>query len=264
MAKKVWAGAAVLVVLGFCVAIGVLAFMPATQSEDRLSASRSPTVQNNTLPLVSGSTVASVETQVTPAGILKVSLVEPGRLPVPAEATNSLWNRAKPLMVRLGMVASTDPQVRVDLQALSDGQAIVFLARWKEAGPPPGIEASAVTNKFTIFWRLDPQFLALHPDTCHTSCHTVYTAPTTPTRLNRFNLSAIGVSSAGGLEGVGQWEAGQWTLSWSRSLMNNYMSDVQFSDFTKSYPFRIEVFPWVESGAPQVSPRYMMEFEKVP
>lgn len=259
--KKFWlwlAGVGLLLVIAGVAAVIALHLAPQSEIASN-PATSSPQISPALLETLLATNGPKQKEDLTPAGILKVTLVKPGKLPAPSEANEPVWNQAKSLKVELGAASQG---ATLDLQALSDGQDIVFLAHWKEAGPPPAEAASAITNKFTIFWRLDPQWLVAHPNTCHTSCHTMYSAPAQPTRLERFSLSAIGVSSSGGLNGVGYWEAGQWTLHWSRPLTNRYLSDVQFNDLGKRYPFRIEVFPWKEGGIPQVSVRYAMEFDK--
>jgi hypothetical protein len=190
-----------------------------------------------------------------PVGTLKTLLINNQVLPTPEETGHSLWQKATPLQVKLGTETLNS---LVELRAISDGKAIVFLARWQEEETPPPTEVSASTNKFTIFWRLDEQFLAKKPGTCHTSCHTAYS---TGNQINRFNLSAIESSGKGGLNGKGVWAAGNWTVSWSRPLINYHIADVQFDDTAKTYLFRVEIYPWLDRGVPLVSKRYAMIFE---
>jgi hypothetical protein len=190
-----------------------------------------------------------------PVGTLKTLLVKAQTLPAPDETKHPLWQKASSLQVKVGTETINN---FVELQAISDGQNIVFLARWQEEGTPPSPEVNASTNKFTIFWRLEEQFLAKKPGTCHTSCHTAYS---TANQINRFNLSAIESSGKGGLEGKGIWKDGFWTISWMRPLINYHITDVQFDDTTKTYLFRVEIYAWLDRGVPLVSKRYTMIFE---
>jgi hypothetical protein len=142
----------------------------------------------------------------------------------------------------------------VELRALYDTQRIAFRARWREA------QWATETPLFTLFWRKDG--LPEQRGECHTACHHAFGD-------NRGGLKLViaSVVPAGREEPMAaqaQWRDGLWTLVWSRPLISNEATDVQFNDLTQHYPVRAKVWRNQVAAPAWVSERYALRFRAFP
>jgi hypothetical protein len=171
-----------------------------------------------------------------------------------------VWESAEPLRVPLtwGM-GGTEHALDVELRSLYTDQAIHFMARWPGETPPgaaPGNGQNIVSNVLTLHWRI-PEPAAQRLD-CNVACHTAFADASG--RLSYANAETIPQGGSEALAAAGGWDAGTWTLEWSRPLINGNPYDLQFDDRELAYSFLVKVFARVEGQPDPISGRHLLVF----
>jgi hypothetical protein len=167
----------------------------------------------------------------------------------------SVWEAADPLHVPLtwGM-GGTEHALDVALRSLHTDQVLYLLAQWP-GGAPVGPQ-DTVSNLFTLHWRIpDPAAQRLD---CTVACHTA--SVDGGGRLAYANAETIPQGGGGALDAAGSWEAGTWTLEWSRPLVNGNPYDLQFEDPEAAYSFLVKVFERIEGRPDPISARHLLVF----
>jgi hypothetical protein len=142
----------------------------------------------------------------------------------------------------------------VELRALHTDQALYLLARWP--GDKPDGPQDTVSNVFTLHWRIpDPAARRLD---CTVACHTAFAGG--GGRLAYANAETIPQGGGEGLDAAGGWDAGTWTLEWSRPLVNGNPYDLQFDDLALAYSFLVKVFMRIEGRPDPISERQLLVF----
>jgi hypothetical protein len=167
-----------------------------------------------------------------------------------------VWATAEPLRVPLvrGM-GSTEHVLDVELRALHTDETVSFVAQWP--GEPPFGEERAVSNKLTLHWRI-PERAAQGLD-CTVVCHTAFADGSG--RFVYANAETIPQGGSETLPAAGQWDAGTWTLEWSRPLASDNPFDLQFDDLGQAYSFLVKIFERIEGRADPISERYLLVFQ---
>jgi hypothetical protein len=170
------------------------------------------------------------------------------------------WESAEPLHLPLtwGM-GGTERALDVELRSLYTDQAIYFAARWSGEPPPgaaPGNGQNTVSNVLTVHWRI-PEPAAQRLD-CNVACHTAFADASG--RLAYANAETIPQGGSEALAAAGGWNAGMWTLEWSRPLINGNPYDLQFDDREAAYSFLVKVFARVEGRPDPISARHLLVF----
>jgi hypothetical protein len=165
------------------------------------------------------------------------------------------WERADVLRLPLtwGM-GGTKHALDVELRSLYTDQAIYFVAQWP--GEAPEGSQDTVSNVFTLHWRI-PDPVAQRLD-CTVACHTAFADGSG--RLAYANTETIPQGGGGALDAAGGWDAGTWTLEWSRPLIVGNPYDLQFDDRASAYPFLVKVFKRVEGRPDPISERHLLVF----
>jgi hypothetical protein len=170
-------------------------------------------------------------------------------------SVEDVWAAAEPLLASLTWgIHGTEHALDVELRSLHTDQSVYFLARW--AGQSPSGEADTASNKFTLHWRI-PDAEAQHLD-CNVACHTAFADGSG--RFVYANAETIPQGGSEALPAAGGWEGGNWTLEWSRPLLDGNPFDLQFSDLDASYVFMVKVFRQIEGRPDPVSERYSLVF----
>ena len=167
-----------------------------------------------------------------------------------------IWATVEPLRVPLtwGMGGS-EHAFDVELRALHTDQAVYLLAQW--SGQPPSGEENTVTNKLTLHWRIpEPAAQALD---CTVVCHTAFIDGSG--RVAYANAETIPQGGSETLAAAGGWDAGTWTLEWSRPLSTDNPFDLQFDDRDQAYSFLVKVFERVEGRPDPISERHLLVFQ---
>ena len=153
----------------------------------------------------------------------------------------------------------TEHALDVELRSLHTDQALYFFAQWPGKAPADGTpdsELSTVSNVLTLHWRIpDPAAQRLD---CAVACHTAFADGAG--RLAYANAETIPQGGSAALDAAGGWEAGTWTVEWSRPLINGNPYDLQFDDLALGYSFRVKVFKRVEGRPDPVSKRHLVVF----
>jgi hypothetical protein len=188
----------------------------------------------------------------------------PGRLvsrqisspPVIDGQVEEIWAAAEPLQVPLtwGM-SGTEQALDVALRALHTDETIYLLAQW--SGAPPSGEANVVLNKLTLHWRI-PEPAAQGLD-CTVVCHTAFADGSG--RFVYANAETIPQGGSETLPVAGHWDAGTWTLEWSRPLLNGNPFDLQFDDLDRTFTFLVKIFEGVNGRPDPVSERHLLVFQ---
>lgn len=164
---------------------------------------------------------------------------------------DSSWDLAFPVTVPLACAG--DPCLDVTLQAAYDSERLYLLVRWPEASPAA---TSGVINKLTLHWSIVPEFVH-----CSVACHTAYV----DVKRNIQTLNAETIPQAGNesLPAAGGWKDGEWTFEWSRPMRSDNLYDLQISDLTIDYPFRVKVFNHRANQADPISDIVLLKFRPV-
>jgi hypothetical protein len=180
-----------------------------------------------------------------------------GSPPTVDGSVEDAWAEATPLRAPLTWgIHGTEHALDVALRALHDDQAIYFLAQW--AGRPPSGEADTTANKLTVHWRI-PDAAARRLD-CDVACHTA--SADGSGRFVYANAETIPQGGNEALPAAGRWEEGEWTLEWSRPLVNGNPFDLQFDNLEARYTFMVKVFEGIEGRPDAVSERHTLVFEQ--
>ncbi len=171
---------------------------------------------------------------------------------------DAVWETALPLKLPLTWgLDGTEHALDAELRALHTEKAIYFLAQW--LGEPPPAEEDIIFNKLTVHWRIpEPEGAARGPD-CTVACHTAFADG--QGRFAYANAETIPPGGSEALPAAGGWQAGAWTLEWSRSLVNDNPFDLQFADLDGAYLFFVKVFERVEGRPDPVSERHLLVFQ---
>jgi hypothetical protein len=165
------------------------------------------------------------------------------------------WADAESLRLPLTWgIESTAHALDVELRTLHTDQEIAFLAQW--SGEPPSGEAHTVLNKLTLHWII-PEPAAQHLD-CTVVCHTAFADGNG--HFVYANAETIPHGGSETLPAAGRWEAGTWTLEWSRPLLSDNPFDLQFDDLDREYSFLVKVFESIEGRPDPVSDRHPLVF----
>ena len=165
------------------------------------------------------------------------------------------WTTTEPLRVPLMWGwGGTEHALDVELRALHSAEAVSFLAQWP--GEPPSGEENTVFNRFTLHWRI-PEPAAQKLD-CSVVCHTAFADGNG--RVAYANAETIPQGGSAALAAAGGWDAGLWTLEWSRPLSSGNPFDLQFSDLDQGYSFLVKVFVGIEGRPDPVSERHLLVF----
>jgi hypothetical protein len=152
-------------------------------------------------------------------------------------------------------LGGTEHALDVELRALHTDTAVYLLAQWR--GEPPSGEENTVSNKLTIHWRI-PEAAAQGLD-CTVVCHTAFTDGNG--RFAYANAETIPQGGSEALPVAGRWDAGTWTLEWSRPLVSANPFDLQFDDPDGAYAFLVKVFERIEGRPDPVSERHLLVFQ---
>jgi hypothetical protein len=167
-----------------------------------------------------------------------------------------VWGTADALRLPLtwGMEV-TEYALDVELRSLYTDRAIYFVAQWP--GEAPGGPQDTVSNVFTLHWRIpDPAAQRLD---CTVACHTAFADG--GGRLAYANAETIPQGGGEALDAAGGWDAGTWTLEWSRPLIVRNPYDLQFDDRASAYSFLVKVFRRIEGRPDPVSKRHLLVFQ---
>jgi hypothetical protein len=169
---------------------------------------------------------------------------------------DDLWETAELLRLPLTWgLRGTERALDVDLRALRTDEAVFFLAQW--LGEPPTGEADTFFNKLTVHWRIpDAEVQRLD---CSVACHTAFADG--QGRFVYANAETIPQGGGEALAAAGGWQAGTWTLEWSRVLVNGNPFDLQFNDLEGVYLFLVKVFERIEGRADPISLPHQLVFE---
>ena len=150
---------------------------------------------------------------------------------------DAVWTNSVPLRLPLTWGwGGTEHALDVELRALHTDEAVYFLAQWP-GEPLPG-EEDTVFNKLTVHWRIpEPAMGRLD---CNVACHTAFADG--QGRFVYANAETIPQGGSEALPTAGGWNAGTWTLEWSRLLVNSNPFDLQFTDLDQTYGFLVKVF----------------------
>ena len=176
--------------------------------------------------------------------------------PVIDGQVDAVWANSVPLRLPLTWGwGGTEHALDVELQALHTDEAVYFLAQWP--GEPPSGEEDTVFNKLTVHWRIpEPAMGRLD---CNVACHTAFADG--QGRFVYANAETIPQGGNEELPTAGGWNAGTWTLEWSRLLVNSNPFDLQFTDLDQTYVFLVKVFERVEGRPDPVSERHLLGFQ---
>jgi hypothetical protein len=167
-----------------------------------------------------------------------------------------LWREAEPLHIPLTWGwGGTEHALDVELSALYTDERVYFLAQW--AGEPPSGEGNTVQNKLTMHWRI-PEAAAQGLD-CTVVCHTAFADGSG--HFVYANAETIPQGGGEELSAAGGWDAGIWTLEWSRPFTSDNPFDLQLDDRDRAYTFLVKVFERVEGRPDPVSEPYALVFE---
>jgi hypothetical protein len=143
----------------------------------------------------------------------------------------------------------------VELRAVHTDEAVSFLAQWP--GEPPSGKENTMANKLTLHWRIpEPEAQVLD---CSVVCHTAFAGGNG--RFVYANTETIPQGGSGSLTAAGGWDAGTWTLEWSRPLASANPFDLQLDDRDRTYTFLVKVFERIEGRPDPVSERYLLVFQ---
>jgi hypothetical protein len=167
-----------------------------------------------------------------------------------------LWSQAEALQIPLTWGSGgTERAFSVEMRSLYNDDTIAFLARWP-GGRPANVEGTAY-NELTLHWRIPEQ--VAQGLSCTVVCHTVFVDGSG--HLLYANAETIPQGGDETLPAAGGWDAGTWTLEWSRPLVDSNPFDLQFDDRTRAFPFRIKIFERVEGRPDPVSDGYELVFQ---
>jgi hypothetical protein len=172
-----------------------------------------------------------------------------GKAPEVDGVIDPIWETVPPLTVPLDC-ASWGWAV-VTLRAATHRQRLYLLARWPEAAP---VATAGVVNKLTLHWNIVPDFIH-----CSIACHTAYFDA--QRELQALNAETIPQAGHESLPAAGGWENGEWTVEWSRPLLSSNPYDLQMSDLTIDYPFRVKVFDHRVNQPDPMSDTVLLRFE---
>jgi hypothetical protein len=176
--------------------------------------------------------------------------------PVVDGRIESVWDTGEPLRVPLTWgPGGTERALDVVLRALHTDRAVFFLAQWPGERPSGGQDV--VANKLTLHW-LIPETVARRLD-CHVVCHTAFADGAG--QFVYANAETIPQGGSGALPASGGWDAGTWTLEWSRPLTSGNPYDLQFTDLERSYSFLVKVFEEYEDRPDPTSERHLLVFQ---
>jgi hypothetical protein len=211
----------------------------------------SPSVAPSPTPSVTVTALGNTEAEASD----RLVSVRTDTPPVVDGSLEDTWEAAEPLRLPLtwGM-HGTEHALDVELRSLHTGEAIYFVAQWPDRVPDG--PQDTVSNVFTLHWRL-PDLAAQRLD-CNVACHTAFADG--QGRLAYANAETIPQGGSETLEAAGGWEAGAWTLEWSRSLVNGNPYDIQFDDRELAYSFLVKVFLRIEGRPDPVSERHSLVF----
>jgi hypothetical protein len=166
------------------------------------------------------------------------------------------WVAVDPLSIPLTWGwGSTEHALDVELRALHTDQAVYFLAQW--SGTPPSGATNTVVNKLTLHWRIPEQ--AARGLDCSVVCHTAFADG--DGRFVYANVETIPQGGSAALSTAGNWDAGIWTLEWSRPLVSANPFDLQLDDWDQAYSFLVKIFERIEGRPDPVSDRYLLVFQ---
>jgi hypothetical protein len=164
------------------------------------------------------------------------------------------WAAAVPLEMPLTWgLDGSEYALDLTIRTVHTKERLYFFAQW------PGVPLAAgdkntLYNKITVHWRI-PDQAAQHMD-CSVVCHTAFADGSG--RFAYANAETIPQGGSGALEAAGDWDAGTWTLEWSRPLVNANPFDLQFDDRDRAYPFLVKVFERIEGRPDPVSNRHLL------
>jgi hypothetical protein len=167
-----------------------------------------------------------------------------------------LWAAVEPLAVPLTWGwEGTEHALDAELRAVHTDEALYLLAQW--SGERPSGDDNTAFNQFTLHWRIpDPAAQTLD---CTVACHTAFADG--QGRFRYANAETIPPGGSESLSAAGGWDAGTWTLEWSRPLSNDNPFDLQFDDLDRAYSFLVKVFVRVEGRPDPVSGRHLLVFQ---
>jgi hypothetical protein len=148
----------------------------------------------------------------------------------------------------------TEHALDVELRAVHDEQKLYLLARWP--GERPAGDDNTVYNQLTVHWRI-PEPEATRLD-CSVACHTVFVDG--QGRVAYANAETIPHGGSETLQVAGGWKDGQWTLEWSRPLVNGNPFDLQLEDRDRAYTFMVKIFARIEGRPDPVSRPHQLVF----
>ena len=107
-----------------------------------------------------------------------------------------------------------------------------------------------------MHWRI-PEPDAARLD-CNVACHTIFADG--QGRVAYANAETIPHGGSETLPVAGGWEAGTWTLEWSRPLSNGNPFDLQLENRDRAYAFMVKVFARIEGRPDPISKPYQLVF----
>jgi len=167
-----------------------------------------------------------------------------------------IWTETEP--VRLSLTwgkHGTEDALDVELRALRTDEALYLLAQWAGGRPTDG--QNTTFNKLTMHWRI-PDAPARRLD-CAVACHTAFADG--QGHFVYANAETIPHGGDEALPAAGGWQAGTWTLEWSRPQVNSNPYDLQFDDLERTYLFFVKVFERVEGRPDPRSLLHRLVFE---
>lgn len=155
-------------------------------------------------------------------------------LPFVIEPDDARWDEASPFYLPLH-AGSHGPASgeQVELRALYDDTTIAFWAKWREEKPAP------VAERFALIWHKD-DLPGQRGQDCGTACHIAHSDG--DAGLQAVVPSFVPAGREDPLPTRANWQAGVWTMTWSRPLRSPEARDIQFIDLTRRYRVRAKVF----------------------
>jgi hypothetical protein len=155
-------------------------------------------------------------------------------LPAIIAPDDARWAEARPFFLPLHAGSHgplTDEQV--ELRALYDDVTIAFWASWPEAVPAP------VAERFALIWHKD-DLPGQRGQDCSTACHIAQSDRDIGVQAVVPAFVPAGREEALPTQAI--WQAGVWTITWSRPLHSLEARDIQFIDLSRPYRVRAKVF----------------------
>ena len=168
----------------------------------------------------------------------------------------ALWEQAPALSVPLHLgLHGSEPAGKIEMRSLYDSDQVYFLARWDAL--EPGGDPEAWHNLLTVHWRLVDPGLVSGAETgsdglaCTVACHTV--TADGQGHLVGMRSETIPPGLDEDLPNGGGWNAGEWTVEWSRPRLSTSPYDQHLTDPAQDYRFFVKLLQGIENRADPVS-----------